>query len=145
MIENFKNIGISLGKSDALDLRARAKDMTGTAIIDEEVKIPKFINKDYSNWPVGSPVIDEGQVWTLIQPYDATVHTEHPSQLRALWGLCHTKNSDKAKMWVDPFGTSGMYMIDECYKDSMGIIYRAKQDNLVYDAKALPEAWMIVS
>ena len=47
------------GKADALDLRSRAKDLDGTAIIAEESKIPLFDpNKDYSNWAVGSPVYE---------------------------------------------------------------------------------------
>lgn len=134
------------GKADALDLRSRAADMTGTEIIDEESKVPAFDGeKDYSEWAVGSPVADEDQVWTLIQPYNASHYPDtRPSTLRALWGLCHTKDPLKAKPWVDPFGTSGMYMKDECYKAEDGTVYRAKQDNLVYNAVALPDMWEIV-
>ena len=130
------------GKADALDLRGRAKDMDGTAMIREEVKAPAFDPaKDYSGWPAGAPVTDDGQVWTLIQPYNAANYTGRPSTLRALWGLCHTKDADKAKTWVDPYGTSGMYMQGECYKAEDGTVYRCKADNTVHDAKALPGGW----
>lgn len=130
------------GRADALNLRGRAKDMDGTGIIAEETKIPTFEpTKDYSGWPVGSPVVDEGQVWKLIQPYNAKNYEGRPSSLRALWGLCHTKDPAKAKAWVDAFGTSGMYMKDECYKDSNGKVYKALSDNLVHDAAALPGSW----
>lgn len=133
------------GISDALDLRGRAKDMDGTAIIAEEQKVPDFDGKkDYSAWPAGSPVADEGQVWTLLQPYNAANYEGRPSTLRALWGLCHTKDPAKAKPWVDPYGTSGMYMTDECYLATNGVIYRAKQDNLVHDAEAFPGGWEAV-
>ena len=134
------------GKADALDLRSRAAGMDGTGFIAEESKAPAFDPaKDYSDWPAGAPVTDEGQVWTLIQPYNAAGYEGRPSTLRALWGLCHTKDPAKAKPWVDPYGTSGMYMTGECYKGADGIVHRALQDNLVHDAEALPSAWEAVA
>jgi len=129
------------GKRDALDLRTRALDMDGTGIIAEEQAVPAFDpTKDYSTWPVGSPVADEEQVWTLLQPYNAAHYEGRPSTLRALWGLCHTKDPAKAKPWVDAYGTSGMYMADECYRDG-DTVYRALEDNLVHDAVAYPQGW----
>lgn len=130
------------GADDALNLRGRAGTMDGTAIIAEESKVPDFdAQKDYSACPAGTPVADEGQVWTLITPHNAANYQGRPSTLRALWGLCHTKDSSKAKAWVAPLGTSGMYMAGECYKAVDGRVYRCKQDNCVYDAAALPSAW----
>ena len=138
LVEIFYN----LGKHDALLLREEAKDLTGTEIINKEMSIPAFDEtKDYSSWPVGSPVTDEGQVWTLIQPYNAANYVGRPSTLRALWGLAHTKDPEKAKAWVDAYGTSGMYKKDECYKDEEGHVWKALQDNLVYNAVTLPTAW----
>lgn len=138
MTEVFYN----LGRSDALALRDEAGNLTGTEIIEREYCIPAFDpTKDYSGFPVGSPVMDEGQVWTLIQPHNAANYGARPSVLRALWGLVHTKNPERAKPWVDPYGTSGMYMLDECYKDGNGVVYRCLNDNTVHDAEALPEAW----
>jgi hypothetical protein len=132
------------GIADALALRSRAADMDGTEIIAEELKIPAFDPvKDYSEWPVGSPVADEGQVWTLIQPHNASHYEGRPSTLRALWGLCHTKDPAKAKPWVDALGTSGMYMKDECYKEGE-TVYRALADNLVHSAAASPSSWEVV-
>lgn len=130
------------GADDALNLRERASTMDGTAIIAEESKVSDFdAQKDYSACPVGTPVADEGQVWTLIQPYNAANYQGRPSTLRALWGLCHTTDPAKAKPWVDAYGTSGMYMKNECYKAADGKVYRCKQDNCVHDAAALPSAW----
>ena len=86
------------GADDALNLRGRASTMDGTAIIAEESKVPDFdAQKDYSACPVGTPVADEGQVWTLIQPYNAANYSGRPSTLRALWGLCHTTDPAKAR------------------------------------------------
>lgn len=142
MIDVFR----SLGRADALKLREEAHSLNGTQIIDREFSIPAFDGKkDYSEYPVGSPVTDEGQVWTLIQPHNAGNYAGRPSTLRALWSLCHTTNPAKAKAWVDPFGTSGMYMTGECYKDADGNVWQAKQDNLVHDAAAYPDGWTLVS
>lgn len=134
------------GAADALELQAEAATgaVTETEIIDREICVPAFDpEKDYSEWPVNSPVADEGQVWLLLQPHNAAHYTGRPSTLRALWGLCHTKDPAKAKPWVDAYGTSGMYMQDECYKAADGVVYRAKQDNLVHDAAAYPDGWEV--
>lgn len=138
MIDIFR----SLGRADALKLRGEASLITETEIIDREHSIPAFDPaKDYSDWPYSAPVTDEGQVWLLIQPHNAAHYDGRPSTLRALWGLAHTTNPAKAKPWVDAYGTSGMYMKDECYKAADGTVYRAKVDNLVHDAAAYPDGW----
>lgn len=130
------------GADDAAALRTKANTMTGTEIIAAEIAVPDFdAQKDYSACPAGTPVADEGQVWTLIQPYNAANYQGRPSTLRALWGLCHTTDPAKAKPWVDAYGTSGMYMKGECYKDASGKVHRCLQDNVVHDASALPSAW----
>lgn len=130
------------GADDAAALRTKANTMTGTEIIAAEIAVPDFdATKDYSACPVGTPVADEGQVWKLIQPYNAVNYSGRPSTLRALWGLCHTKDPAKAKPWVDAYGTSGMYMKNECYKDASGKVHRCLQDNVVHDASALPRVW----
>ena len=137
----------TLGKVDAVDLRRRAPDMDGTALIAEEEKIPAFDpQKDYSGWLAGAPVSDEGQVWTLLQPHNAAHYDGRPSTLRALWGLTHTKDPRKAKPWVNPYGISGMYKLDECYKDTDGTVYRQVYDgDNEYPASVLPERWKAVS
>lgn len=116
--------------------------MDGTAVIAMERAVPAWDEKqDYSGWPVGAPVSDEGQVWQLIHPHRAADYEGRPSTLRALWGLAHTKDPARAKPWVDPYGTSGMYMTGECYLAKDGKVYRCKQDNCVWDADGLPSAW----
>lgn len=139
---SMKDVFYSLGKANALALRASAATMTGTEIIDREHDAPLFDPaKDYSGFPAGSPVRDGDQVWLLIQPHNAAHYSGRPENLRALWGLAHTKDPKKAKPWVDAYGTSGMYMLDECYKAEDGTVWCALQDNLVYTADALPSAW----
>lgn len=132
------------GKAAALALARRAPDLDGTAIIAEEDHIPAFSDQaDYTHLAAGAPVRDEGQVWTLLQPHNAAHYIGRPATLRALWALCHTKDPARAKPWVDPYGTSGMYMTGECYLHGDGTVYRAKQDNLVHDAQAFPDGWEV--
>ena len=141
MIDVFR----SLGRADALRLREEAASLSGTQIIAREVSVPAFDPaKDYSAWPVGAPVTDEGQVWLLIQPHDAAAYEGRPGALRALWGLAHTTDPQRAKAWVDAYGTSGMYMMGECYKDADGNVWRSKQDNNVHPADAWPDGWEAV-
>lgn len=129
------------GKADALDLRSRAKDLDGTALIAEEEKIPQFDpTKDYSTWAVGSPVWEEvdgeRQVFGLIQPHNASYYPgSTPSNTRALWSLKHTKDVAKAKPWVAPLGTSGMYMTDEVCTYN-GHIWKSRKDNNPYEPGA---------
>lgn len=140
----MREIFFELGRANALSLRSGAKDMSGTEIIDREQDAPFFDpHADYSGYPVGSPVRDGGQVWQLIQPYNAANYTGRPADLRALWSLAHTKNPAKAKAWVAPYGTSGMYMEGECYKDEEGAVWRCLQNSMVYNAAVLPSAWEV--
>ena len=132
----------SLGRSDALALRKEAASLTGTQIIDREHSVPAFDpQRDYTKYPAGAPVSDEGQVWILLQPYNAAYSPGRPSTLRALWGLAHTTNPEHAKAWVDPYGTSGLYKRGECYKKPDGTVWRSLDDNQDHDADALPNRW----
>ena len=121
------------GKEDALDFRNRANDLDGTAIIEEERKAPLWDgSKDYSNWPVGSPVRFDGQVYKLITPHNASSYPDaNPANTPALWSITHTKDPNKAKPYMPPNGTSGMYMKDEvCTKDDK--IWVSKQNDNPY-------------
>lgn len=131
-----------LGAREATELRKTASTLTGTEIIAQERAVPPWdAQQDYTGWPKGAPVTDEGQVWTLITPHRAADYQGRPSTLRALWGLAHTTDPARAKPWVDPNGTSGMYMKGECYLSNDGKVYRCLQDNCVYDAETMPSYW----
>ena len=135
--EENLNIIRKQGMADALALREASPEMTGTELIDEERKIPPFDpKKDYAKWPVGAPVADEGQVWLLLIPHNAANHVGRPANLRAMWGLAHTTDPAKAKPWVAPYGTSGLYMAGECctypYPDGTTHVLRDLYDNNDY-------------
>lgn len=132
------------GAYDALQLQTEAASgsLTETEIIEREISAPNFDpTKDYAKWPVNSPVVDEGQVWLLLQPYNAANYDGRPSTLRALWGLAHTKNPAKAKPYVAPYGTSGVYMKDECVLWTDGKVYVSTIDNNVWTPEAYPAGW----
>lgn len=130
------------GKADALDLRGRAKDMDGTAIIAERQAVPNWDGtKDYSAWPVGAPVVDEGRTYGLIQPHNAAHYPDaRPAALPALWSIQHTTDPEKAEPYLAPNGTSGMYMAGECCTDD-GVTYRSTTDNNVWRPSEYPEGW----
>lgn len=141
------NVFRNAGRAAALELRGAASGMTGTQIIDREQDAPFFDpQKDYSAWPVGSPVQDDGQVFALLQPHNAAYYSGRPvdPEMRALWSLLHTKDPKKAKPWVNSYGISGMYMLDECYMDKNGVVWRCLDNNVVYPADVLPDKWEMV-
>lgn len=118
------------GTADALDLRRRAADMDGTAIIAEEQKIPVWrADRDYSAWSAGSPVFHAGNVFGLIQPHNAAHYSGDPTTLPALWSPKHTKDPKRAKPYLSPNGTSGLYMLDECCLSGGGVFRSLKDDN----------------
>ncbi len=110
-----KTVMFEEGRRNAHALQQQASGMTGTEIIAQEENIPAWSStKDYSKWPIGAPVQDEGQDWLLLIPHHAAHYIGRPAGLRALWGLAHTTDPAKAKPWVSPYGNSGLYMVNEC-------------------------------
>lgn len=129
------------GRADALSLRSRAADMDGTAIIAEEQKIPAWDpQKDYSGWPVGAPVAHGGNVFGLLQPHNASYYMAVPADLPALWSPKHTKDPAKAKPYLPPNGTSGLYNTDECCLFE-GAVKRSLRDNNPYSPGDYPDWW----
>ena len=139
-----KNLILSVmrenGREDALDLRNRAPSMDGTAIIAEEHKIPVWsADKDYSGWTAGAPVRYDGQVYALLQPHNAAFYPgSNPANSPALWSIRHTKDPAKAKPWMAPAGTSGLYMADECCLWD-GAVYRCVRDDNPYSPGDYPD------
>lgn len=134
-----------LGEQQAKELMAKASEMDGAELIDSEYAIPEWdAQKDYSDAPVGTPVRDEDQVWTLIIPHNAADYPQgRPSSLRSLWDLAHTTNPKAAKAFVQPYGTSGLYKFGECYKNQNGTVFVCAAEQTNYDASDLPSAWTV--
>ena len=134
------------GPADATELQSRAASMDGTALIAEEQKIPQFDpSKDYCSWAVGSPVWEavegERQVFTLLPPHNASHYPgSTPANSPALWSIRHTKDPKKAKAYLPPNGTSGLYELDECAVEA-GHVYRNKQAGNAFSPSAMPSYW----
>lgn len=149
MIDNktlILNIMREQGRADAINLRSRAKDMDPTAIIAEEDKVPMFVEgADYSQWPAGSPIgqmVDgELQIFTMITPINTANYPGiTPNTERSLYSLCHTKDPKKAKPYVAPLGTSGLYTTNECCIEN-GHVYQNKIDNNSWTPSGYPAGW----
>ena len=132
------------GKAKATELRSSANTMSGTEIIDQELFVPEWKPANYQT--VGAPVKFDGQVYKVLQAHDSTSNPDWtPAATPALWSICHTTNAAKAKPWIEPLGTSGMYYKDECYIDDSGVIWRQVYDGSnVYNAEATPDRWEAV-
>lgn len=130
------------GRRNALALAARAPEMDGTAIIAEEDHIPAWREDAvYTSAHVGFPVQDRGQVYTIEMPHTPAHNPgARPADLRAIYSLKHTKDPAKAKPWMASYGTSGLYMKDECCTENGGT-YRSKQDNNPYSPSEYPQWW----
>lgn len=139
------------GRADALDLRSRAPELDGTATISEERKAPVFDpEKDYSDWPAGSPVRElvngEYQVFKLLTPYNAAHYPgSTPVNSPSIWSVCHTTDPRKAKPYTSPHGTSGLWMLGECCTDpnmpDPAQVYRSLVDDGAFAPSAYAENW----
>lgn len=138
VLDKMRDVGLRAAEA----LQAKAPDMDGTQLIDKEDDIPDFDpdKHQYLNWAAGQAVRDDGQVWKLLQPYDSTIYKDPPGEMRAQWGLMHTKDPAKAKPFVPAQGTSGMYMLNECCTEG-GKVYRSKVDNNVWTPGEYPDYW----
>lgn len=120
----------SRGRAAALALASRASEMDGTQLIEAEADIPVWNERAvYTSDHIGYPVQDGGQVFTILQPH-TPAHTPgvRPADLPAIYSIQHTKDVKKAKPYLAPNGTSGLYFVGEyCTRD--GKTYRSTVDN----------------
>lgn len=131
-------------KQNAQHLKEQGESMSGTEIIDQELFVPEWKPANYQT--VGAPVKFDGQVYKVLQAHDSSQTPDWtPAATPALWSICHTTDPAKAKPWLEPQGTSGMYYKGEYYRADDGIVYRQIYDGgNVYDAAATPDRWETV-
>lgn len=94
MMEKMLKEQLERGKADALALRNAAPNMTDAELIASIGSIPKFNpTKDYSAWPVGSPVKEmvdgEYVIYRLLVPHNAKDYSGTPADLSGLWKACN--------------------------------------------------------
>lgn len=128
------------GREKALELRVAAPELSGTELIEQETFIPTWREGPQV---AGAPVSYEAQVYRVLQAHDSTGNPGwNPVDAPALFGICHTTNPQKAKPWVTPMGTSGLYYKDECYLDNDGVVWQQVYDGgNEYDAATVPARW----
>lgn len=140
-----------IGKQKALNLRAKvvANEVDDTSLIEQEELVPNWKAINYSNFEIGTPVRDPsdgtGQVYKLLQKHDATGHDDwNPAAAVSLWDIAHTKDPAKAKPYVEPQGTRGMYMKDDVMVWTNGMVYKSTIDNNVYTPEVRGSYWSVV-
>lgn len=121
------------GAADASAIAAKSisGEADGTALIAAEEQIPTWRLRDYTDVPIGTPYKYGDQVYKLWQAHDATNQPDWtPDKAVSLWDICHTTDPAKAKPYVAPQGTRGMYQIDDVcteggklYRSTMEIMY----------------------
>ena len=128
----------------ALAAQAVAGEADGTALIEQEEKIPTWRQRDFSDVPVGTPYRWQGQVYKLWQQHDATQQPDwSPDKAVSLWDVCHTTDPAKAKPYAVPQGSRGLYQTGECCLWE-GQVRRSKVDNNPYSPADYPDNWEAV-
>lgn len=133
----------TVGAADASAIAAKSVsgEADGTVLIAAEEQIPTWRQRDYTDVPIGTPYKYGDQVYKLWQAHDATNQPDwSPDKAVSLWDICHTTDPSKAKPYVTPQGTRGMYQIGDVCTEG-GIIYRSTIDNNVWQPSAYPQGW----
>lgn len=134
------------GTQDAQTLAAQAVagEADGTALIEQEEKVPTWRQRDFSDVPVGTPYKWQGQVYKLWQQHDATQQPDwSPDKAVSLWDICHTTDPAKAKPYAAPQGSRGLYQTGECCLWE-GQVRRSTVDNNAYSPADCPDNWEAV-
>lgn len=131
------------GAADASAIAAKSVsgEADSTVLIAAEEQIPTWRQRDYTDVPIGTPYKYADQVYKLWQVHDATNQPDWtPDKAVSLWDICHTTDPAKAKPYVAPQGTRGMYQTGEVCTEG-GIIYSSTIDNNVWQPSAYPQGW----
>lgn len=133
----------SAGAADASAIAAKSVsgEADGTVLIAAEEQIPTWRQRDYTDVPIGTPYRYGDQVYKLWQAHDATNQPDWtPDQAVSLWDICHTTDPAKAKPYVAPQGTRGMYQTGDVCTEG-GKLYRSTMENNVWEPSAYPQGW----
>ena len=132
------------GRAAALNLANRTVNdgLDGTAIIAEQDHVPAWSEDAvYTLDHVGYPVQDGDQVYTILQPHTPAHNPGfRPADLPAIYSIQHTKDPARAKPYMPPNGTSGMYMIGDCCRVDVKV-FRSTVDNNVWHPNDYPAGW----
>lgn len=131
------------GAADASAIAAKSisGEADGAALIAAEEQIPTWRQRNYTDVPIGTPYKYGDQVYKLWQAHDATNQPDWtPDKAVSLWDICHTTDPTKAKPYVAPQGTRGMYQTGDVCTEG-GKLYRSTMENNVWEPSAYPQGW----
>ena len=143
MADFILNAMHTAGVTDASAIAAKSisGEADGTSLIAAEEQIPTWRQRDYTDVPIGTPYKYGDQVYKLWQAHDATNQPDWtPDKAVSLWDICHTADPAKAKPYVAPQGTRGMYQIGDVCTEG-GKLYRSTMENNVWEPSAYPQGW----
>ncbi|MDD6837336.1 MAG: hypothetical protein PUF04_09330 [bacterium] len=135
------------GQTEARKLREKAVsgEADGTAIIASEQYVPTYPvdgKRDFTSVPIGAPYMYEGQVYTLWVQHNANGNPDWtPDKSVSLWNIAHTTDPKRAKPYMQPAGTRGLYRTGECMIWTDGSVQRSKIDNNAYTPETYPDGW----
>lgn len=134
------------GQADALELQAKAPEMSGTEIIAESDRLPLFSKavevKNMLDRPSGFVCVsDAGRAVKLVQPYDSNIYTQQPEELSAQWGFYWSTDPKKALPFI-ALATSP-YNIDDCCTEGTGV-YASTMNGNVFAPSDYPAWWRYV-
>lgn len=136
------------GREAALSLAMKAEEMTGRELIEEESDIPAWNeNAVYSSAHIGFPIRDGGQVYIILQAHTPAHNPGvRPADLPAIYSIQHTTDPDRAKPYMPPYGTSGLYSEGECCTYE-GQTWRSLKNNNPYAPGVTGTAdwWEVIS
>lgn len=143
MADFILNAMRTAGAADASAIAAKSVsgEADDTVLIAAEEQIPTWRQRDYTGVPIGTPYKYGDQVYKLWQAHDATNQPDWtPDKAVSLWDICHTTDPAKAKPYVTPQGTRGMYQIGDVCTEG-GKLYRSTMKNNVWEPSAYPQGW----
>lgn len=86
-----------------------------------------------------------GQVWRCVQAHDSAGQSGwEPGVEAALWAAYHATEPALARPWFKPFGAHDAYLAGEVMIWSDGLVYRCKEDGMVWGPDEVPGRWVVV-
>lgn len=133
------------GNTDAQSLcdLSTAGKVDGTHLIAHEAEIPTWRQRAFNteDTPVGKPYKWNGQVYKLWQQHDATDQPDwSPDLAVSLWDICHTTDPKKAKEYMAPQGSRGLWQPNECCVYNSHV-WRNLTGNHAYGPHEVPSGW----
>lgn len=134
------------GKTQAIAFREKtiSESLDGTAVIANEHLLPEWKQRNYTEDMIGMPLSYDGQAYKVWLAHDSTNNPAwNPHDAVSLFDIYHTTDPAKAKPYMAPQGTRGLYQTGECMVWTDELVYLSTVDNNAYTPEAMPEYWQV--